>query len=176
MAHDPAAMFPCPICLCRFTTQVGLKSHNTLIHKKQSASYDNIEIVEDEGGCADNEPDVDVDSSYPQQNENVYFCEESEPIIQGILETDFGSNGLGQYSQQEVASTDASHQDDGLRGYEYSEPIIQGILEYSGSQVIYTPATIETIVNKKKFSPKSRPIKCSMCASICYGPESLRYV
>lgn len=162
------------------------------MHKDQpKINEDNIVIEEDDGAVSDSETFLRVESTYSQQNINENgFCEESVPIVQGILEANYlpngdvvYTNGIGdQMSYPDVPESPAYSMHQDIQEFE-EEPVFHSVVEYDDSEVVYrealpSPPTypkINPVARKKTFSPKSRPIKCSECELMCQGPENLRY-
>ncbi|ODN05991.1 Zinc finger protein-likeXfin, partial [Orchesella cincta] len=176
----------CYICTCRFTSTNGLKMHMKLIHERQSASYDDIVIEQDED-VPDNEPPLNgfLPSSYSHsmQDDEDDFIEDSVPIIDGMIETTYSiATDEMYYREIPTANDDAynhvSYSANDENFSNESEPIIQGILTFNNSHVSGHQASIQLPPpqqqKRKAFSPKSRPMKCSTCSAICYGPEKLR--
>lgn len=163
------------------------------MHKDQpKINEDNIVIEEDDGAVSDSEPFLQVESTYSQQNvDENGFCEESVPIVQGILEANYlpngdvvYTNGIGDQMTYPVVPESPEyimHQD--IQEFEEEEPVFHSVVEYEDSEVVYRevlpspspPTKLSPVAKKKTFSPKLRPIKCSECDVMCQGPENLRY-
>ncbi|CAL8106883.1 unnamed protein product [Orchesella dallaii] len=173
----------CYACPCRFTSTNGLKMHLKLIHERQSQSYDDNNIViEQHEDLADGEPIFNGFLKPPcpksLQTDDDDFVEDSVPIIEGMIETTYSvANSQVFFREIRTISSDLYYSEHDENFVDESEPIIQGILTLDSNPSVhqsYVEPPPPPQQKRKAFSPKSRPMKCSTCGMLCYGPEKLR--
>lgn len=205
------------MCSCRFTSEKGARSHLALFHKRNngltrpnmttprsnssSAFHSDNFVIEHERDDMDgNEPFLRLDSAYTRRRPDLYSyaasranhdADESEPIVQGILETNYSSGVHYTNELESVPFVQGYHQfqangfyghDENLESYPIqeqendaeSEAATQRITAVSSFSEVATPS--DAPLKKNRPNPKSRPMKCSACAVICRGPDSLRFV